>query len=86
METRLAKLRKVTFGPGGYQNADIGVTLDIGGNGWGVGDFIPVGDPRLKELFESTKKTSVAALEGTPVEVTFDGMMMKSWRVLTEVL
>jgi hypothetical protein len=31
-------------------------------------------------------KTDVAALVGVPVEVTFEGMVLDSWRVLTEVL
>lgn len=39
MEKKLAKLRAVTFGKGGYQDAMIGITFDIGGDGWGIGDF-----------------------------------------------
>ena len=40
----------------------------------------------LNDLLTQAKKNNVAELAGTPVEVTFDGMRMTSWRVLTEVL
>lgn len=40
----------------------------------------------LKETLEKAKKRHVAELAGTPVEVTFENGVMKSWRVLEEVL
>lgn len=40
----------------------------------------------LKDLLQKTKKQSVEELVGTPIEATFDGNMLKSWRVLEEVL
>lgn len=41
---------------------------------------------RLKDTLVKAKKQHVAELVGTPVEVTLDGNLLKSWRVLTEVL
>jgi hypothetical protein len=41
---------------------------------------------RLKGVFEDAKVTSVHKLAGIPVEVTFDGNKLESWRVLKEVL
>jgi hypothetical protein len=39
MEKQLGRIRSVTFGSGGYQDAMIGITFDLGGEGWGIGDF-----------------------------------------------
>jgi hypothetical protein len=40
----------------------------------------------LRDILEAAKKTDVAQLAGTPIEATFDGNKLVSWRVLTEVL
>jgi len=37
-------------------------------------------------LLRDAKVSSVDKLEGIPVEVEFDGMTLKSWRILKEVL
>lgn len=39
-----------------------------------------------KEILEKAKKPHVSQLKGIPVEVTCEGNMLKSWRVLEEVL
>lgn len=39
LEVKLGKINKVKFGSGGYDDAMFGVTFDLGGQGWGVGDF-----------------------------------------------
>ena len=41
---------------------------------------------RLNALLQDAKVTHVGELVGVPVEVTFDGMTLQSWRVLKEVL
>lgn len=41
---------------------------------------------RIHELLKSAKVQEVSKLVGKPVEVTFDGNILKSWRILTEVL
>lgn len=38
-EKRLGKITRATFGFGGYQDAMIGLNLEFGGDGWGVGTF-----------------------------------------------
>jgi hypothetical protein len=40
----------------------------------------------LSKLLKEAKVSSVEKLKGVPVECTFDGMMLKDWRILTEVL
>jgi hypothetical protein len=40
----------------------------------------------VRDLLKDANVESVAALVGTPVEVSFDGMILKSWRILKEVL
>jgi hypothetical protein len=40
----------------------------------------------LSKLLKDAKVNSVDKLKGVPVEVTFDGNMLKEWRILTEVI
>lgn len=40
----------------------------------------------ISTLLKEAKVDSVDKLKGVPVEVTFEGMALKSWRILTEVL
>ncbi len=40
----------------------------------------------VSKLLKDAKVNSVDKLKGIPVEVTFDGNMLKEWRILTEVL
>ena len=40
----------------------------------------------LRDLLKSAGKTSVEQLVGTPIEATFEGTKLVSWRVLDEVL
>lgn len=108
MRTELGKIRAASYGFGGYQDVQFGITFDLGGESWGVGDFWggwadkpsshakwtreeqiqwhgQTAD-RIYELLKSAKVSCVQKLIGKPVEVTFDGNMLKSWRVLTGVL
>jgi len=39
METRLGRISHIEFGFGGYQDAQIGLSITISGDGWGVADF-----------------------------------------------
>lgn len=41
---------------------------------------------KIKELLRTAKVTDITQLKGIPVECTFDGNLLKSWRVLKEVL
>lgn len=40
----------------------------------------------LDLILRDAKKDTIEDLVGTPVEITFDGNRMTSWRVLTEVI
>ena len=40
----------------------------------------------VSKLLKDAKVDSVDKLKGIPVEVTFDGNLLKEWRILTEVL
>lgn len=40
----------------------------------------------VSRLLKDTKVNTVDKLKGIPVEATFDGMKLESWRILTEVL
>lgn len=39
-----------------------------------------------KDILEKAKKQHVSQLKGVPVEVTCEDRLLKSWRILTEVL
>ncbi len=41
---------------------------------------------RISKLLLQAKKSDVTKLKDVPVEITFEGTTLKSWRVLTEVL
>lgn len=41
---------------------------------------------RVKDLLAAAKVQHLHQLVGVPVEVTFDGLKLSSWRILTEVL
>lgn len=40
----------------------------------------------VSKLLSDAKVSKVSALKGIPIEATFDGNLLKSWRILTEVL
>ena len=108
METKLGKILRCEFGDGGYQDAMVGVSFVLEGDGWGTCDFwgfwntertehtkwtVEDREKKLGEItvklagiLKAAKKPYVSKLAGTPIEVTFDGNLLKSWRVLTEVI
>lgn len=59
------------------------------GSKWNAADQIRIHGETTMELIEimvKAKVSDVRELEGVPVEMTFDGMKLESWRVLEEVL
>jgi hypothetical protein len=40
----------------------------------------------LSKLLKEAKVSNVDKLKGVPVECTFDGTLLREWRILTEVL
>lgn len=110
-EKVLGKITKVEFGFGGYQDAQMGLSLTFEGKDWGVSKFICGGwnnsinpseyskwneddrsDNRIKMINEidkvltDAKVDHVSQLKNKPVEVEFEGNVIKEWRILTEVL
>ncbi len=112
MRTELGKIKSVTFGHGGYQDACIGLNVTLGGDGgWGVSDGRTAWDANMidcsdhcewtekdrskqydeivryiSDLLAAAKVSSIDQLKGIPIEATFDGNLLKKWRVLTEVV
>ena len=110
--TEIGKIENIRFGMGGYQDAQLGLTVTLGSKKscWGVQDFKGFWNYEVTasehskwtevdrdlewvnlmkfvgELLSKAKKTSVEDLRGVPVEATFEGMTLKSWRILEEVL
>lgn len=106
--TELGRITKISFGFGGYQDVQLGLSITLGGKSWGVGDFKGAwGTDRsehakwseedrlrqlgeacmfLRDLLQKANKRTVDELVGVPVEVTFRGNTLDSWRVLDEVL
>lgn len=41
---------------------------------------------RVQKLFVDARKRSLDQLVGMPVEATFEGNLLRSWRILSEVL
>jgi hypothetical protein len=88
------KITSAKFGWGGYQDAQFGLSLTIGGPNWGTGDFHGAWGNRphhadwslLRDTLTKAKKHSVDELVGVPIEATFDSMRLTSWRILEEVL
>lgn len=113
MEKKLGKIVSVSFGLGGYQDCQLGLSLGFEGSKdcWGCGAFIGNWDPesikhdkhskwsegdravwhddvmrKLSKILKQAKVNSVDKLKNIPVEVIFDGNMLKDWRILEEVL
>ena len=111
-EKMLGKISSVSFGLGGYQHAQIGLTLSLECKGTGCTAFVDGGwspseiewsehckwteEDRTKALADMMRKVGkilhqakvddVAQLKNKPVEVIFEGNMLKEWRILEEVL
>ena len=110
IEKRIGKIQTISFGLGGYQDACLGISLQLGSEkqSWGVGDFKGTWAMKpsesaqwttedqtriwgemcrwVAELLESAKVASLDKLVGIPVEIVFDGMKLKSWRILEEAI
>ena len=104
----IGKIKRISFGFGGYQDVMIGISFVLGGESWGVNDFSGAWatertdraqwteDDRLRQLGETcmlarklmtdAQVTSLEDLMDAPIEATFEGMRLKSWRILTEAI
>jgi len=108
LDVRLGKIQTASYGFGGYQDAQFGLSVTLGGEGWGVSDFwgtwaAPPAKyakwtrheqleihaktaERIRDLCEKAKVRTVDELKNVPVQAAFDGNLLRSWRVLEEVL
>ncbi|HEY5563888.1 MAG TPA: hypothetical protein VIK72_19405 [Clostridiaceae bacterium] len=97
MKRKLAKIKSVRFG---YSEYLFGLTLGIGGEGWGVvgsyyynpsykghedNGMVTMMDNVQKMLKDANVET-VDKLLNKPIECTFDGNILKEFRILTEVI
>ena len=41
---------------------------------------------KIAAILQNAKKNDIAKLPGTPIEATFEGNLLKDWRILHEVL
>ena len=57
MRTELGKITSIKLGRGGYQDAMFGVSIGLGGEGWGVGDFVGTWDTSTVPKPETHKWT-----------------------------
>jgi len=99
VKKEIGKILSIDFGFGGYQDAMLGFSVVLGrSSGWQTLDFRGFfGRPDAAELFSEiaqwagklltdAEKKKLSSLVGVPVEVTFDGNALHSWRILTEAL
>lgn len=109
IRTELGKIQKIRYGKCGYQEAMLGLSITLGGEGWGVGADKPgawtmertsstkwTEEDRIKGLGENAmfifgllqdaKVDFLDQLVGKPVQCTFNGNVLDSWRILKEVL
>lgn len=81
----LGRIISASFGFGGYQDTRLGLTVRVGNRSSDWGDFLS--PERAGEILEKARIKATDKLVGTPVEITVDGgSVLKSWRVLEEVL
>lgn len=109
-EKKMGKIVNLNLGYGGYQDAQFGLSVNLGGKGWAVHDFKGCwsistkcdeycrwteGDRNksfsdtmrfINDLLIKAKKESIDQLKNVPIEVTFENGLLKSWRILEEVL
>jgi len=94
----LGKIESVRFG---YSEYMFGLNLTLTGNSWGViasYEYNPShkDEPielnslkmlkQVQELLTAAKVDTVDKLKNKPVEATFEGNLLKDFRILTEVL
>lgn len=91
IEKEFGKIRDIKLGFGGYQDAMLGVTFKLESKEWGTIDFWPWSGSmefyvKIRDLLRDAEKQDLKQLEGVPIEVTFENGVLKSWRILKEVL
>lgn len=80
----LGRIISASFGFGGYQDTQLGLTVRVGTRGSDWGDFLS--PERAGEILQKARIKDTSKLVGVPVELTLHGNTLNSWRVLEEVL
>lgn len=111
MSKELGKIKNINIGHGGYQDAMLGLYVELGSDSWSVVDFTGTWDAekikhdkstkwteserdatwaklmrKISKLLKDGKVADINKLIGLPVECTFDGSTLTTWRLLTEVI
>lgn len=85
----LGKIEKVKFGNGGYQDAEIGLTLSFLYGTFGSRKSIVTFMKEMGAVGDALKSAGFSDLfdlHGKPVEVEIEDDKLVSWRILSEVL
>lgn len=85
----LGRIKEARVGFGGYQDTVFGVDFSLGNRDMSVGDFWGANErtwSRLQAALTDAKVQSVDKLKNAPIEMTFEGSRLSTWRILTEVL
>lgn len=98
MKKELGKIKSVSFGWSEYL---FGLNLTLGGEGWGTSTGIYYNPTyknesqelhsvamlsKVQELLKDAKVETVDKLLNKPIEATFEGTILRDFRILTEVL
>lgn len=97
MKIELGKIQSVSFG---YEEYLFGLKLTLGGQSWGTctgyyynpsykGDnteYMKEMMGNVQKILKDAKVDSVDKLLNKPIEATFEGNLLKEFRILTEVL
>jgi hypothetical protein len=81
MENKLGKIESVRFGHGGYQDACIGISVTLAGEGWGVGDFKGAWDPELVTTSKYSKWTEEERSKSIDEMVRYVSKLLKDAKV-----
>lgn len=85
---QLGKIVFAELGFGGYQDAMFGITFRLDCKNGSVGDFLLLDQniDRITKILLEAKVQYMSQLGGIPIEGIFDGNVLQSWRILTEVI
>ena len=69
MKSELGKIKSVTIGRGGYQDAMFGASFSLGGTGWGVCDFLGTWTTKVSDETKWTEADRIKVLGETMLKL-----------------
>ena len=81
MEKKLGKIESVSFGLGGYQDSQLGLSITFGDGGWGVGYFKGNWDAERIKWSEHCKWTEEDRDKGYSETMRFLSKVLKDAKV-----